>query len=331
MTRTILAHAPDGAPIEQVTLDNGVLQARILSFGGTLRDLRLAGLDRPLVLGFERVEDYTENPLYLGVSVGRLANRVVGGDTIVDGRPVQLDRNEGGRHMLHGGQDGTGRRSWRIEDHGPGHALLSDTLPDGHMGFPGTLNVQLRYELDAAALRVTYTATADAPTICSFAPHLYFNLSGGDTIDDHVLTVHADRYMPGEGGVPTGELASVEGTPFDLRQGGSVPAGADHNLCIAEAAGPLREIARLDASDLGMRILSTEPGLQLFDGGALAIPAGAGLDGRAYGARAGMALEPQRWPDAPNNAWRDQVTLAPGQTFRAESCFVFEPGVTAPA
>lgn len=302
-------------------LDNGALRLTALPRGAALRDIRLAGTAHSLILGHDDPSRYDENPRYMGVIVGRVANRIARGLAVIDGHRYQLDRNEGGIQTLHGGRDGSSARLWQVARHEADLLEFSDTLPDGHMGFPGTLDVSVIYRLDGATLEVEVTARSDAPTICSFAPHLYFNLSGAADISDHRLQVPADTYLPVDNGIPTGGPAPVAGTPWDMRRPVAPPPGIDHNLCLAEAPRALTRIATLEAGGITMEITSTEPGLQIYDGAALS--GIAGLDGRVYGARAGVALEPQRWPDAVNNTWRAQTDLAPGDTFHALSRFSF--------
>ncbi|UMA66091.1 galactose mutarotase [Roseivivax marinus] len=316
---------PDGRIIKAVTLDNGTLRASVVTFGASVRDLRLAGVDRPLILGLDDPQAYPEGFPYLGAIVGRVANRIAHGQAEIAGEMHRFDRNEGGKRTLHGGADGSGRRLWTLVEAGPAHVILADRLADGHMGFPGALDVQVRYALVDAALEVEITATTDAPTLCNFAPHMFFNLSGAATMDDHLLFVDADRYQAvDEGQIPDRPPQDVSGTPFDLRGGAMPPEGIDHNFCLSEERrGAPHPAAILRAGDVEMRLESTEPGLQVYDGGGLRVSAGTGLDGRGYGPRAGVALEPQAWVDAANQGMRAQVDLFPGETYRQFSRFAF--------
>ncbi|ETX28361.1 aldose epimerase family protein [Roseivivax isoporae] len=325
MTVETRGATPDGRAIHGVTLANGTLTAEILTFGAALRDLRLAGVAHPLVLGLADASDYAgDGAPYMGVIVGRVANRIAEGRAEIAGRTCDFDRNEGGRTTLHGGSDGTGRRLWRIVEQGPGHVVLADTLPDGHMGFPGTLDVQVTYRLDGAALEIEITAGTDAPTLCNFASHAYWNLSGATVTDDHRLRIAAETYQPvDDHNIPDGPPASVAGTRFDLRQAGALPSDIDHSYCLAAARRAVTDVLWMQAGGVAMTLSTTEPGLQVYDGRALEVAEGAGLDGRGYGARSGIAIEPQAWVDAANGPMRAQVDLVPGDTYRQVTRFAF--------
>lgn len=317
-----IASAPDGSPIYGITLASETMQARIISFGAALQDLRLDGIDHPLTLGFRDAARYANNPDYLGAVVGRLANRISGASFTIDDRTYALDRNEAGKTCLHGGQDGTSNLNWTVTDTSASHATLQITLPDGHMGFPGQLEISVTYALQGDTLTVSFSATTDAPTVCNLAPHLYFNLDGTPDISNHLLSISADRMIPTKEGLPSSDPVSVKQLGMDLRTPSQVPLGVDHNFCTGDTVGALRPVAMLSTADVSMQIATTEPGLQIYDGTGLNIVA-EGLDGRSYGTRAGVAIEPQRWIDAPNQPWRDQTDLGPGQTYTAVSEFRF--------
>ena len=324
MSSEIVAETPGGRPIHELRLENDTLTARLLTYGATLRDLRLAGVEHPLVLGFEDAADYTREMPYMGAIVGRVANRIARGTAEIGGTTCLFDLNERHVQTLHGGHDGSGRRLWKIEEASGTHAVLSDTMPDGHMGFPGTLKVKVRYSLEGPALVIAITATTDAPTLCNFAPHSYFNLSGSDVIDDHLLSVAADRWQQVDRRqIPEGPPVPVEGTPYDLRQPAQVPHGIDHGFCLSDTRRAPRHVATLTAGGIEMHIETTEPGLQVYDGSLISVPDGLGLGGRSYGARAGIALETQAWVDAANIGARAQVDLFPGESYRHLSRFVF--------
>ncbi len=319
-----VAETPDGRDIHEIAIGSGTLRARILTWGASLRDLRLRGLRRPLVLGFEDAADYAREMPYMGALVGRVANRIGHGAAEIGGETHRFDLNEGGVQTLHGGSDGAARRLWQVVEAGEDFVVLADTLPDGHMGFPGTLEVQARYSVSGATLEVEVTATTDAPTLCNFAPHAYFNLSGAETIDDHLLCVEAERYQATDARqIPEGPPVPVEGTPYDLRAAAPPPGGIDHNLCLAGSRRAPRPVARLAAGGVEMRLETTEPGLQVYDGSGIVAATGLGLGGRDHGPRAGLALEPQAWVDAANCGARAQVDLFPGETYRHLSRFSF--------
>lgn len=328
---------PTGEIVERVEIAAHGLTARFLTLGAILQDLRLDGLPHPLVLGFDRLEGYLAHPdLYFGAMVGRYANRIGGARAPVGGQIVQLDANFRGKHLLHGGAAGSSRRNWRIRAVAADRVSLTDRLPDGHMGFPGNLEVEVGFSIaPGPVLRIDVRATGDAETLCNFAHHSYFNLSGRPTIAGHRLRVAADSYLPVDDDlIPTGERRPVTGTPFDLRRGvtlmqealipGGPAGGFDHNFCLSDARGPIRPVAWLTGPDGGLTLTveTTEPGLQVYDGAMIAagIP---GLDGRPLAPHAGLALEPQLWPDAPNHPGFPPALLRPGEVYEQHTALAF--------
>nr|WP_321443686.1 aldose epimerase family protein [uncultured Cohaesibacter sp.] len=334
MSREIFGAMPDGRPVERVRLSGGGLTASVLTFGAVVQDLRLNGHDKPLVLGFEAFEPYLTKSPYFGAMAGRYANRICDGRFVLDGVTHQVDQNFLGKHCLHGGVDGISQRLWNIEALDADAVTLVCTLEDGHMGYPGAMDIRLRYALqEGGCLDIQIEASADKATLCNLAHHSYFNLDGSPTIDDHVLQVSAEHYLPvDDEAIPTGEIAPVEGTWMDFRNAkrlGDALAehSIDHNFCLSEARQSLRPIACLQspASRVKMTVLSTEPGVQAYDGSY--IDAGMiGLDGCEMGPRAGFCLEPQVWPDAPNHPDFPQAVLRPGETYRQQTQYVFSKG-----
>lgn len=314
---------PDPRPL---TLRAHGLVARILPMGATLQELRLEGHAPPLQLGLADPGHYPAQADYMGATVGRCANRISGARFELDGWTYRLEPNEGDA-VLHGGPRGTAHRIWDVARSAPDAATLTLRLGDGETGFPGTMDVVATISLGpGACLRIDYAATTDAPTPCNLAHHTYWCLDDTGGLDAHVLTVAADRYTPVDGDViPTG-VAPVDGTRFDFRDGRAVlgPGGLDHNLCLSDARTALREVAALHSSASGvtMRMATTEPGLQVYDGAKLdvAVP---GLGGRRYGPNSGVALEAQAWPDAPSRPGFPSVILRPGETYRQTTTFTF--------
>lgn len=331
MSRDIFGHMPDGRSVERVILRGGGLEVSILTFGAVVQDLRLDGYDKPLVLGFETFEPYLTQSPYFGAMAGRYANRIRDGHLELAGGSYQLDQNFLGKHCLHGGIDGIAMRLWTIDELDSDAVSMSCLLPDGHMGFPGAMDIKVRYALLAdGVLDIQMSATTDKATICNLAHHSYFNLDGSETIDDHLLQVHADTYLPlTSEAIPTGEVASVEGTWLDFRQmrrlGDAFKAQQiDNNFCLSQDRESLRLIARLESreSGIGMDVLSTEPGVQAYDGSYIDTSE-PGLEGRVMGPRAGFCLEPQVWPDAPNHPHFPQADLKPGDVYRQQTQYVF--------
>ncbi|MCF2905205.1 galactose mutarotase [Octadecabacter sp. CECT 8868] len=321
--------AADGSDVNRITIERDGLRACLISQGATLQDLRLAGHNRPLVLGYPILQPYLKNPNNFGATVGRFANRLKGGVANIAGRPHQMDRNTAEGHHIHGGHDGTATLNWEVAEHSLTHVQFKTRLADGHMGFPGTMDVQATYRiLTAQTLEIEITATTTATTLCSFAHHSYFNLDGSRTIDDHRLRVFADKYLPIErDGIPTGDIADVTDTRFDFRAYRPLEASnrLDHNFCLSSQRRDLQPAAELTGADgrVTMQVATTEPGIQIYDGQGIGGANAAGLIGTTYGPRSGLAIEPQLWPDAPHNPSFPPAELHPNEVYRQVSQFSF--------
>lgn len=322
----------EGEPVQRFSIVGGGLTARIIGWGAVVQDLRLDGHDAPLVLGFENFDDYPAHSPYMGAIAGRYANRIRGGRFSIAGERHQAETNFLGKHTLHGGAKGFGKRVWSVADSGADFVTLTLHSPDGDMGFPGALDATCTYRLKIpGTLSIELTATADAATLCNLAHHSYFNLDDGgrgDTLG-HRLMIAAGAYLPVDDElIPTGVVQPVDGSEFDFRTArtirGKSGTAFDHNFCLAAARGPLRQAAWAQGAQSGveMEVWTTEPGLQFYDGARVArdVP---GLGGRRYGAHAGFALEPQIWPDSPNRPYFPQAILWPGQIYRQTTEYRF--------
>ncbi|WP_027999099.1 aldose epimerase family protein [Sinorhizobium arboris] len=328
-----------GADIHEVTLRSASgMEAKVLTWGAAVRDLLIPtarGLQR-VVVGYNSTDDYAADTAHAGAIAGRFANRITRGRFELDGRFHQLPLNQDNRHTLHGGGDGQGfsRRPWTLETYDSSSVTLSLQTPDGDAGFPGNLDVRCVYRLsDAATLRVELTATTDAPTPCNLASHSYFNLelpvgfanSAVPNAVDHEFMAQADFYTPVDDDlIPTGEVLAVRGTPFDFRRARPLrnPEGVKYDVGLVlrsrpSSVGDLRHAGTLSGPRTGMAldVYTTEPHLQLYDGGSFKGP-GVGLDGARYGQHCGICLEPQRYPDSPNRSHFPDATLRPGETYR---------------
>ena len=326
------------------------MQADILTLGATLRALRVPdarGVLEDVVLGFDGLEGYLNGTDYFGATIGRYANRIAGGRFSLGGRVYQIARNSP-PNTEHGGREGFDRRNWTIDGTPTGEEAalaLSLVSPDGDQGFPGELTVRLTYTLtDRNELRIDYAATTSATTVINLTHHSYWSLApGGDALGAH-LSIEADSYTPvDEHLIPTGEMRAVAGTAFDFRtpqmigariRDGSDPQlrigrGYDHNFVLRGAAGTLRRAARLEEPRSGrvLELLTTEPGLQLYTGNFLsgAVP---GKQRRLYRQGDGVALEPQHFPDSPNQPQFPSTVLEAGRTWRSTTVYRF--GTTAP-
>lgn len=317
----------------------GGARADVLTRGATLASLRSA--DGPeLVVGLEDVAGYEASTAFFGAIVGRVANRVAGGRFTLDGVPHQIPTG-GAEHALHGGEDGFDRRVWTAEEL-PGPAVrLRLTSPDGDMGFPGRLDVEVTYTLTDVDggfdLRIDYLATTDAPTPVNLTNHAYLNLDGvgSGTVEAHRLQLSASRYLPVDAGlIPTGELAPVAGTPFDFTAPRPIGAGlraADPQLLIAQGydhcwvfdetfeaapAEPVLVGELTGASGRVLQLLTDRPGVQFYSGNFLdgGTPA---ADGRPIRQADALCLETQALPDAVNQPALGDVVLRPGQEWRS--------------
>lgn len=321
---------PDGSDVTRHHIACGALQAWILSYGAVLQDLRLDGHLAPLVLGFEQFPPYLTDSPYFGAMVGRCGNRIGQGRFELDGQPYQLDLNMGAHH-LHGGSLGIGKRNWTVESTRSHCVTLRLDLADGEMGYPGNMVLRARYTcLPGAVLDIDITAETDAPTLCNIAHHSYWNLDGHATTADHVMQLDADRMTETDQDfIATGALKDVAGTRFDFRAERPLTGQKfiDDNLCLSDARQPLRRVGHVRSrrSNLTMELRTTEPGLQVYDGYKIDIAA-PGLDGRRYGPNAGVALEPQVWPDAINHEGFPSAVLRPGETYHQQTQFAFTKG-----
>ena len=321
---------PDGAPVQRVTLSNGQLQLKLITWGASIQDLRLEGVDHPLVLGSDSFAPYLGSMRYFGAIVGRVANRIGGASTTLEGRELSLDANENGITTLHGGAEGAGCQNWVLAGYDDISARFTLLMPDGHMGFPGNLQVMAEYRLNGMAIEVEITASSDATTLCNFAQHTYWMLDGQPDMSAHKLQINADSYLPvDEAQIPLGAPVAVAGTGFDFRKPHPVMGRdqIDHNFCLNTGDAPMHEACRLSVDGLELVVETNEPGLQIYDAAGHDTGPDIGLTGVPYGAYSGLAIEPQRWPDAPNKPDYPSVVLGAGETYRQISRFSFtRPG-----
>jgi len=308
--------------IETITLDNGTLRARILTIGAAIQSLSWCDSAHSMVLGYPTVEPYFTNPGKLGVIVGRYANRIRGARAEIDGAEYHFDANLGGIHCLHGGRDTLGLRVMTLVEATPVSVHLRDVLPDGHMGFPGNLTVDVIYALDGATLRTTILGKTDATTLCNFTGHSYFNLSGNHDISDHRLQVAAEQRLEVDAeSIPTGQYLDVAGTEYDLRDQASLAWGEgmrtiDMNYCLSDNPTDLRAVAVLRAGGNTMTLATTEAGLQVYTAHNLGTPLPSAPHGRAFHPYAGVALEPQYYPNSPNIPQFASAILHPDDDYR---------------
>ena len=300
------------------------MRAEVLTLGATVQGLWIEGVTHSLILGCPDVTQYLGRARYFGAVVGRFANRICGGRFVLDGREHQTDPNFRGRHTLHGGSDGTDIHIWDVTELSENHVLLTLVLPDGHMGFPGRLEIRATLSLEPDALSFDLSARSDAPTPCSLTHHGLFDLDGTGDIRNHHLRIAAQHYLPVDQDlIPTGDIAPVSGTDFDFRSKRQIgAAGFDHNFCLSAAPTALRRVAELTGTNgLTMMVETTACGLQLYDGAYIdGVP---GHDGRRYDAHAGVAMEAQAWPDAPNRPNFPSAILRPAEGYAESTRYSF--------
>lgn len=345
VTRTPFDTLPDGQPVELFTLTSPAgIEVRAITYGGIILSLRTPDRDgRPadIVLGYDGLDGYLRDTPYFGAIVGRYGNRIAGGRFALDGVTYTLATNNGPNH-LHGGIRGFDKVVWTGEAFETDSAVgvaLSYTSPDGEEGYPGTLRARVTYTLtDDGRLVFDYAATTDRPTPVNLTQHSYFNLAGAGDVHGHELTIAADRYTPVDATlIPTGELAPVDGTPFDFRAPTAIGAridaadvqlkrggGYDHNFVLTRADTGLAHAARVVEPGSGrtLDVWTTEPGVQFYSGNFLDGSI-TGKGGTVYAHRTGFCLETQHFPDSPNRPAFPSTILRPGEEYRSRTVLVF--------
>ncbi len=353
-TRAPAGQLADGTAIEAITLKNGKgLSATILTYGATLKDVvapdregRLADV----LLGYDDVASYEKFPNYFGVTVGRYANRIAGGSFTLDGKTYQLPLNDK-VNSLHGGTKGFDKLVWKVESVSSGaqaKVVLSLTSPDGDSGYPGKLDVKVTYTLDeTGALGIIFDAATTKPTVVNMTNHAIFNMAGEGHPEgtvDHWLTIPAATYTPVNVNlIPTGELKPVADTVFDFRKPRRIADGLrdgrdeqirfgrgyDHNFALDKGATAQPQLAaRLQdsASGRALEVYTTEPGIQFYSGNFLDGTL-VGKQGHVYRMGDGIALEPQKFPDSPNQPSFISARVDPGKPYRHVMIYRFS---TAP-
>ena len=337
MTLHAFGTTPGGVKVTEarLALASG-MTASVLDCGAVLRDLQVpapGGGLRRVVLGYLALAGYLDDKAALGAVNGRYANRIAAGRFMLDGVEYRLNLNEDGRTHLHGGTIGFRRRHWRILGHDDASVTLGLTSPAGEEGYPGTLEARCTYRLvPPATLSLDLEATTDAPTIVNLAHHPYFTFAPGRPVDDHLVEIDAEQYTPVDQAlIPTGEIAPVAGTRYDFRKlravdvpGAGLGPPYDINFVIDRPDAGIRRAAAVLAPDrsLRMEVHTTEPGLQFYDASKLT-PSHPGLDGRLHFPHAGLAVEPQRFPDAPNHPNFPSAVLRPGERYRQTTEYRF--------
>jgi aldose 1-epimerase len=333
------AEEPGALEVQHLRNAAGTMGATTMPWGATLTSVRVPdgeGKMGEVTLGFDDVARYLEPHPFFGSIAGRYANRIAKGRFALDGKEYVLATNNGLNH-LHGGKRGFDKRVWSAEVLSPGSVRYRYTSPDNEEGYPGTLQVSVTYAVtDANELRLEYEAMTDRATVLNLTNHAYWNLAGEGDVLDEELMVKATRYTPVDAGlIPKGVIAPVAGTALDFTKpkrvgqeiaalkGEGQPDGYDHNFVLEGKAGELRLAAEVFDPKSGrvMRVLTTEPGVQLYTGNGLRGVIGRG--GVKYAQHAGLCLETQHFPDSPNRPEFPSVVLRPGETFRSTTIYAF--------
>ncbi len=344
ITKQAFGHTSEGTAVDIYTLADGKVEARIMTYGGIIVSLRTPdrnGKIDDVVLGCDSVEKYEAQTAHFGGIIGRYANRIAHGSFQLDGKTYSIPKNDGD-NALHGGTRGFDKVVWGAKEIVDG-IELTYVSKDGEQGFPGTLSTTVRYTLKGSILRIEYAATTDKDTVLNLTNHSYFNLAGqgkGDVLG-HVLKINASRMTPVDSVlIPTGELKSVAGTPFDFRTPHaigerintddaqlSLGKGYDHNFVLDHPPGQLAEAAEAYEPTTGriLKVFTTEPGLQIYTGNFLDGSI-TGKEGRVYNRRFAFCLETQHFPDSPNHASFPSTELKPGRKFHSVTVFQFSAG-----
>lgn len=347
VTRAAYGTLADGTAVDSYTLTNAAgMTVKVISYGGIVTSVKVPdrqGQPGEVALGYDSLDGYVNDTSHFGALVGRYANRIGGARFELDGKVYALAKNDG-PNSLHGGIQGFDKRLWQVEPFERATevgVILTRTSADGEEGLPGNLALKVTYTLtNDNELAFDYSATTDKPTVVNLTHHGYFNLAGegsGDVLG-HELTLHADRYTPVDPAlIPTGELASVAGTPFDFRTRSLIGArihsdhpqiqlakGYDQNFVLNRDGDGLVLAARVKDAGTGrvMEVRTTEPGMQFytanhFDGSII------GKGGHAYARHDAFCLETQHFPDSPNQPGFPSTRLDPGQTYYSRTVYRF--------
>ena len=351
--RSSFGKLPDGRDVAAVTLTNGRgMSATLIAYGAAIQSVILpdrAGKPADIAIGHATLDEYLATPQYFGATVGRFANRLALGRFSLDGRTYQTPVNNG-PNALHGGSQGFDKVLWTVRTvkSGPTASVtMRYVSPDGDQGYPGRMTVDATYSLDERdQLTIEYRATTTKPTIANITNHAYWNLAGEGAPEGamgHVVTIPADSFLPTDAGaIPTGDRKSVAGTPFDFRRPTAIGArvrdasdqqivfgrGYDHNWIVGDrVTSDLHLMARVEdpVSGRGYELHSNQPGLQFysgnfFDGTSI------GKNRRIHRMGDAIVMEPQLFPDTPNQPGFPSARLNPGRTYRNVMVYRFTSG-----
>lgn len=290
------------------TLTTPELTVRITNFGARVLSFEYQGTD--CLYGPKTLEELPADTCYCGSICGRVANRIAGGSFELDGKTYELAVNNGPNH-LHGGLKGFSDMPWTVENATDTSLVLSLVSPDGQENYPGTVTVRATYTVEGRRLTLKLEGSTDAPTLLNLTNHAYWNLNGTGTVDSHCLQVNATAYTPMVANIPTGYIAPVAGTLYDLQRpaclgernaSDAIAGGYDDNYVLPTTPGA-RLAAVLTNGRRTLRVLTDAPGLQVYTGDYLPLK------------RGGVALEAQNFPDSPHNPHFPSIELRPGEVY----------------
>jgi aldose 1-epimerase len=322
--------------------NNNGMSIEVISLGGKVRSIAVPdreGKIADIALGYDSATQYIKGDAFFGATIGRYGNRIGGARFTLEGTEYKLAVNNG-ENSLHGGPGGFHNVMWNIKELGPQSLELTYLSKDGEEGYPGNLNVRIVYTLtDENEFRIDYEATTDKATVVNLTNHSYFNLKGegnGDILD-HEIVINADKFVPiDQGLIPTGDLKSVKGTPFDFTKphkiGERIDAkdqqiefgrGYDHTFVLNKKGNDLELAATVTESTTGrkMEVWTTEPGIQFYTGNFLNGKPGKG--NKPYLYRSAFCLETQHFPDSPNKPQFPSAVLRPGETYKTTTVYKF--------
>ena len=336
----------EGQEVDRYTLSNAAgMQVEIITYGGIITSMKVpnaAGDLNDVVLGYDSLSDYEKGSPYFGALIGRYGNRIADGSFTLDDQAYTLVQNDGKNH-LHGGTKGFDKVVWsadsKIEDN-KAVLQLHYLSQDMEEGYPGNLHTEVVYTLtNENMLEVAYKATTDKKTVVNLTQHAYFNLSGAKDILDHELRLQAPRYLPiDETLIPTGEIASVEGTPFDFTSFKTIGRdieteslqlerglGYDHCWVLDNPNKELQTAALLKEASSGikMEVRTDQPAIQFYSGNFLDGTNPMKQSDSFYNYRSGLCLETQHYPNAPNEASFPSTVLSPGEVYNTKTQFLF--------
>ncbi|MBB5514661.1 aldose 1-epimerase [Rubricella aquisinus] len=320
-----------GKPVMETVLESSHAAVSIMSYGAVVRDWRVdvAGSAKPMVLGYPVFDLYPEHSRAFGTIAGRVANRIANGRFTLEGKDYALPINNGPNH-LHGGPEGLGKQVWEMDPDGTDAVRLTHRSPDGHMGYPGTVDFTVTYRLDGPRLIIEMEGQADRPTPINLAQHNYYTLGAETGISHCLLRMDAPHYTPvdepvgAEGGaadstlIPTGEVRSVKGSRFDFTDMKPIRDGDGIDINMVLRAGRAFDDIAAEATNpetgIGLKLWTDQPGCQFFDAHHFDLPM-KGLDGITMKGWPGFCLEPQHFPDSVNKPDWPSIIYGPDRPY----------------